>query len=103
MSTIGFNGNVACKPFAKRGAQVQVTKGVGYIDTKLALEGLTVVFGDGKDIQPGDTVWVAPEGMASWGKKEFEVLGEKVVLCEPRYILLVTKVAYSGRAAVPGY
>ena len=103
MSTFGYKGNVATKPFEKKAVEVRIKNGVGLIDQKTSLEGLEVVFGDGQAIEPADTVWVRPDGVKSWGKDEFEILGQKVVICEPRFIILVTKKAPVTRASVPGY
>jgi hypothetical protein len=91
MSTRGHKGIVACAPFARRDVKVTVKNGVGMIDQKVTLEGLKVVFGNGEGIEPGDTVWVDPSGARSWGTNVYDVLGERVVLCQPQSVLLVTK------------
>lgn len=89
--TIGFNGLIGATPFtATKGVGVQIKNGVGHVDQKENLEGLEVIFGDGKSIRPGDVIWVDKTGVAGWGKKVFTMDGKQFVVCRPEHVLLVT-------------
>lgn len=91
MTTFGYNGYVACVPFEKRAVAVTIRDGVATIDQKVSLTPLRVICGNGKDIGAGDTVWVKPDRAKTWGKDEFEVHGQRIVLCPPGDVMLVTR------------
>jgi hypothetical protein len=88
--TVGYNGVVGLVPFRSTAVKVEIKNGVGKIENKVNLEGLEVIFGDGKSIRPGDTVWVDQSGSAGWGKKVYEMDGKKFVVCRPEHVVLVT-------------
>lgn len=96
----GHNSKVACTPFQKRGVEVKLNNGVARIAQKVALSALTVIYGNGKDIHPGDVVYVRGDAVASWGKDEVDVEGQTLVMVAPDSILLVKR-TFSGGIQSP--
>lgn len=91
-TTIGYNGKVLCTPFERKGVEALESKGFATAKHKTVYVGLTVVFGNGKDIWPGDVVFVRGDGQKSWGQDAVEVDGKQVCVCPPEQIIAVKHV-----------
>jgi hypothetical protein len=90
-TTIGYNGKVLCVPFSRNGVEAVQNSGFATAKHKTVLVGLFVVFGNGKDVWPGDTVFVNGEGQKSWGQSAVEVDGKQVCVCPPDQIVAVKR------------
>jgi len=91
-TTIGYNGKVICTPFERMGVQAVENKGFATARHKTVLVGLKVIFGNGKDVYPGDTIFVNGDGQKTWGEKAVEIDGEQVCICPPEQIVAVKHV-----------
>lgn len=102
MDTItGYNGKLVCTAFPKKQAEVRLNKGVVTVQQKTVLTQLTVVYGNGKDLFPGDVVYVRGDNARSWGTAdEFEMDEQRVVLVSPEYVLLVKRVGSNTATVV---
>jgi hypothetical protein len=87
---VATNKAVACEPFTKKGVELKVVNGFAEVAHMSSLVGLKVIFGN-DEIRPGDTIYVKRDGQKSWGKDEYEVGDQKVVICPPQFILLVDR------------
>lgn len=88
-TTTGFNGRVATKLFPKTGNEM-AGEGFKTLSNRNTLVPLEVVYGDGKTIEPGDTVWVRSDLGKSVGAP-ISVGGQELAIIDPQYIQLVTK------------
>jgi hypothetical protein len=101
-TTIGYNGKVLCTPFERRGVEAIESKGFATAKHKTVFVGLTVIFGNGKDIYPGDTVFVNGEGQKTWGQSAVEVDGKQVCVCPPEQIVAVKRLLVATEAVLGG-
>lgn len=99
--TIGYNGKVLCTPFERKGVQAVENKGFATAAHRTVLVGLTVVFGNGKDIFAGDTIFVNGEGQKSWGQAAVTVDGQQVSVCPPDQIVAVKRAQQATADAAP--
>lgn len=91
-NTYAYRGYIATEPFVARGTGVKVEKGFASLEHRVKLTPLVVVFGSAVEgIEPGDTVWVNPDGEKSFGKQPVEVGEKKIIVFPVQHILLVTK------------
>lgn len=88
---VSFKHQVAVTPFPKTGVTAVVKDGFAKAAQKSGVEALTVVFGNSGELSPGDVVYVKGDGVASWGRDEYEVDGKKFVMCPIERIILVKK------------
>jgi hypothetical protein len=93
----GYKGRVLTVPFEREGAKAVVKAGFATASHKSTLTGLEVVYGNGDDINPGDVIFVKPDGEKGWGREPLEVDGKVVIVCEPQYIMAVKRAAPSPR------
>ena len=87
--TVGRNGQIGVEPVPFKGVETAVNNGFGQIQQKTQMAPLKVVFGDGRDIQTGDTVWVHRSTLKTM-TKILVVDGHEVAICMPGDIVFVT-------------
>jgi len=91
-TTVGYNGKILCGPFERKGVEALESNGFATAKHKTVCVRLTVVFGNGKDIWPGDVIFVNGEGQKSWGQATVEIDGKQVCVCPPEQIIAVKHV-----------
>jgi hypothetical protein len=97
-TTIGYNGKVLCTPFERKGVEAIQNSGFATAKHKTVFAALTVVFGNGKDVFAGDTIFVNGDGQKTWGASAVEVDGRQVCVCPPDQIIAVKRVLQATNA-----
>jgi hypothetical protein len=102
MSTIqGYKGRVLVVPFEREGTKAVVKSAFAAVAHRSTLVGLEVVYGNGIDIHPGDTVFVKPDGQKSWGADVVTVDDKWIVVCPPEFVIAVKRAPYQKPEATP--
>lgn len=79
----GLNGFIATTPCKAKSLQVNIKDGWGEISNRSTLTELIVLIGNKeKEIEPGDTVYVAGDSflLQAWAKTEVEVDGKVCII-----------------------
>jgi hypothetical protein len=101
---IGLNNKIATKEFPSRDIKTEVTSGVGMIVQRNTLAKLEVVYGNGKEIDPGDFVFLAADSaqLQSWAKVVFDIEGQKVIVIPVDAVQLIEKKQWTDKVGVRG-